>query len=210
MSDWLRLLSFPIAVVLLLASVAGVMLAAPAASVSPVGVATGQSNNETGTGTGADSGAGALAAETIDSGGESVGTAVETTGSSFDRQFYRQASVLATGYNDDPADLGFGGGFITGNLVNLRVSDGSEETALSFRVTNDNQIEKLRAGERSDAKIQLLTDRETFETIATSDSPGAAFQRALKSGDIQIRGRGLFSSIVWTVLNGLNSLANLL
>lgn len=131
-----------------------------------------------------------------------------TTGlaSGFDRRFFGQVSTIRTDYNDAQPDLGVAAPLLEGNLVNLHVrTPGGSDTMLSFRLTDDNRIEQLRAGSREGAPIRMETDRATVREISGADSPGAAFRQAVEDGDIEIHGNGLLSGAVWTVVNALQS-----
>lgn len=192
-----------VAVALLLTTVVGAVVAGSGAT--PVGTAAAQEANET------DADAGALVAAGVDAGGESVGTPVAATDAAFGAAFYRSVSAVATSYNEEQPDIGLGGGFATGNVVNLHVTNADgEEAVVSFRLTEDNRITDLRAAPRDDATIRMATDRATFDRIANARSPGEAFARALDSGDIRISGIGLASSLVWAVVNLLRDVQDLL
>lgn len=172
--------------------------AAFSVGASPDSANPGQTANETKSGEAIATG--------VNSQGESLGSPVESSGT-FDRRFYAEVSSVATAYNDERPDLGFAGRFARGNVINLHVTaNDGEKAVVSFRLTEDNRIETVRAGARGDAKIRMTTDKATFDRIANADEPGEAFRRALENGDIRISGRTLFSSLVWMVLNLLRGI----
>lgn len=132
-----------------------------------------------------------------------------TTGlaSGFDRRFFGQVATITTDYNDIQPGLGVAAPFLEGNLVNLHVQRaGGTETILSFRITDDNRIEQLRAGSREGAPIRMETDRATVQEVSEADAPSEAFRQAVEDGDIDVHGNGLLSGAVWTVLNALQGL----
>lgn len=172
---------------------------------APVGAAAAQSGN----GTAADPGA--VVGDGVREGGQSVGSPVESPDATFGGRFYLRVSSVATAYNEEGPELGLAGGLVTGSVVNFHVTAADGETAVfSFRLTEDNRIEDLRAGARSDADIRMRTDKATFDRIATAESPGAAFREALASREIRIGGRGPVSGVFWGVVNLLRSLGGLL
>ncbi len=136
------------------------------------------------------------------------GAALSTPVGSSDRGVYRRMGTFVAAYNDEQPDLGVAGRLVRGNLVNLHVTgpDG-EATVVSFRLTEDNRIEDVRAGPRADAPIRIDTDVATFERVATAPRPGEAFRRALADGDVTTSGRGLGSSVIWSIVNLLSGLS---
>jgi hypothetical protein len=171
---------------------------------TPAGAVVAQEGNAT-----ADPGA--VAGDGVREGGDALGSPVESPDTTFDSRFYLRVSSVTTAYNDEQPELGLAGGLATDNVVNFHVTTADGETAVfSFRLTGDNRIEDLRAGARSDASIRMTTDKETFDRIATADSPGVAFREALASRDIRIGGRGVVSGLFWGVVNLLRSIGGLL
>jgi hypothetical protein len=172
---------------------------------APVGAAAAQSGN----GTAADPGA--VVGDGVREGGQSVGSPVESPDATFGGRFYLRVSSVAAAYNEAQPELGLAGGLVTDNVVNFHVTtEDGERAVFSFRLTGDNRIEDLRAGARSDADIRMTTDRETFDRIATAESPGAAFRDALAAREIRIDGRGVVGGVLWGVVNLLRSLGGLL
>lgn len=151
--------------------------------------------------------AGAAVATGLQAQGEDLGRPLGATDRQFDRAFYLRIARFAAAYNQEHPDPGTFGGVVTGNLINLHIvgADG-EKAVVSFRLTEDNRIKDLRVGARSDARIRMEMDVETFNRLAAADRPGAAFDRALDSGEVRISGRGLFSGMAWRVLNLLRGL----
>ncbi len=183
------------------AAVVGVCLLLFAAGVAAPergASATGQAANDT---------AGGVVATGLQSQGDDLERPLDTTDRRFDQAFYQRVAQFVVAYNQEQPTLGVASGVARGNVVNLyiRGADGAE-AVVSFRLTEDNRIENLRVGARADAKIRMEMDEETFDRLAAADRPGAAFKRALDSGEVRISGRGLFSGAVWRVLNLLRPL----
>lgn len=151
--------------------------------------------------------AGAVVATGLQTQGDDLGRPLDTADGQFDRVFYQRVARFASAYNQEQPERGTVGGVVTGNVVNLHiVGTGGEEAVVSFRLTADNRIEALRVGARADAKIRMEMDVETFDRLAAADRPGAAFNRALDTGEVRISGRGLFSGMAWRILNLLRGL----
>jgi hypothetical protein len=171
---------------------------------APVGTAAAQESNGT-------AAPGAIVGDGVADGGRSVGRPVESPDATFGGRFYLRVSSVAGAYNEERPELGLAGGLVTGSVVNFHVTTADGETAVfSFRLTEDNRIEDLRAGPRSDADIRMTTDKATFDRIATAESPGAAFREALASREIRIGGRGPVSAVFWGVVNLLRTLGGFL
>ena len=154
----------------------------------------------------ADRDAGAVVADGVSTQGDALGEPVGPADGGSDAAVYRQVSSFAAAYDEEQPALGFGGRFARGNVVNFHVVGPDGATVVSFRLTEANRIEDLRAGARTDARLRVETDRATFDRVVAADRPGDAFARALDSGAVRISGRGPASGTVWAVLNVLRDL----
>jgi hypothetical protein len=89
-------------------------------------------------------------------------------------------------------------GLIRNERVTLLVTDTDETTAVfSFRTDADLEIHEFRAGARDDTTIRMYTDRATVARIAKASDRPAAFEAAVRAGDIRIEGVGLVNGLLW-------------
>lgn len=126
---------------------------------------------------------------------------------------YDDLSPMVDRYNEkvEPSDFGFAASQLSGETVNLVVTDtdGSQATA-SFKMDDQMKIRDVAQGERSDATLKMSTDRATMERVTEADDPSEAFLDAILRDRISIDGIGLSHSAVWIVLNFAVDIAILL
>lgn len=82
--------------------------------------------------------------------------------------------------------------------VTLFVSDAAGRTAAySFRTDATLHVTEFAAGTRDDATLHVFTDRATVDRIAAAPDRGAAFEAAVRAGDVRIEGVGPVNRALW-------------
>lgn len=123
---------------------------------------------------------------------------------------FEQAESMVSTYNEnvEKGDLGPAGPQLKGEVVNLHVeAEDGETAAFSFEMNDDYEIEDLQQGTDDNATIEMTTDRETVQSIASSENPPAAFKRAVTRGEIDIGGIGLVNGAKWGAINAAADVA---
>lgn len=89
-----------------------------------------------------------------------------------------------------------------GKTTELRVGDGSTMPtattgdAYHFTLAADGALTDCGAGDADAPDIRVRTSNETLTAIATAEDPGAAFQDAYASGDVQVAGIGITNGVL--------------
>ena len=112
-------------------------------------------------------------------------------------------SRIAAGHNAavDTVDLGPAASLLADERVTLVVTDDDGSTALfAFRTDARLHVVDLGPGARGDETVRLFTDRATIERIADASDRSAAFESAVRAGDVRIEGIGIVNRTLWGLL----------
>lgn len=144
----------------------------------------------------------------------SAGVAAQSEQPAWADSMYENASQMVPAYNGQitDRDLGPASGQLKAERVNLVATDETtgETATVSFRLTDQLEIEDLSKGPRDDATIKMTTSRATVEQISASETPGNAFQAAIKSDRIKISGLTWSNTVKWAVINAVRGVLNVL
>lgn len=125
---------------------------------------------------------------------------------------------IVDGHNAVAGDTVFGPGasLARDQRVTLTVTatDGSA-AQFSFRTDAAARVVDFRAGPRDDATLRMFTDPATVDRIAAAPDRGAAFDAAVRAGDVRIEGVGplnraavaLLGLVLWALASPLQAVA---
>jgi hypothetical protein len=118
---------------------------------------------------------------------------------------YQRTQGMVSTYNEQVTedDLGFAAGQLTGERINLLITDetSGETATFSFRMDDQLRITQLAQGPREDATLRMTTTRATVDQIINAEQPAQVFRSAVRRGDITIRGVTVVNQIKWTAIN---------
>ncbi|AUV82705.1 hypothetical protein C2R22_14505 [Salinigranum rubrum] len=101
----------------------------------------------------------------------------------------------------DGVDLGPAGNLARDQRVTLTVTDTDGSVArFSFRTDAAAHVVDFRAGPRDDATVRMFTDPATVDRIADAPDRTAAFEAAVRAGDVRIEGVGLLNRTAWALV----------
>lgn len=135
-----------------------------------------------------------------------IGAGATATEPSWAAALYDQLTTYVSAYNEAirETDLGPAGRALASERVNVIVTTADGEAAFSFETDGTGRIEGVDRGPRDDASVRMETDPETVDRIAEASTPVTEFHRAVKDGDIAIRGIGRINRIKWRILTGVS------
>lgn len=108
----------------------------------------------------------------------------------------QNADALVEKYNDNIGDVP--------SLVKDRVSNSEVHGKVNgpggghytFVTDSQGRVQSYSEGKPASPKLHVVTDCESFASMATADDPSAAFWREYRAGDVDFVGTGIVGSIV--------------
>jgi hypothetical protein len=101
----------------------------------------------------------------------------------------------------DGVALGPAGNLVRDQRVTLTVTAADGSVArYSFRTDAAARVVDFRAGPHDDATVRMFTDPVTVERIADASDRTAAFEAAVRAGDVRIEGVGLLNRAAWALV----------
>jgi hypothetical protein len=145
-------------------------------------------------------------------GGATAATTAETATDRppWARSLFRRLWLYRDRYNEsvEGADLGFAGGRLRNEVVDLHVTAEGADAVFSFVTDDDVRIDELRPGARTDATLRMDATRDTVDEVLDADAPARAFRTAVVEGDVTVRGVGVASEVEWTAIDLLVDVAD--